>query len=73
MKIHTRNGTTPASLYPIKMQDCAPVTDEVERAIEHARKMHAKAVKARDAWDAARKAIPRIEESQFMELPEKDG
>lgn len=71
--VQTRNGSDPDSLYRIEMAKCAPVTPEVEAAIEHARAKHAAAVEARKEWEAAWKAIPRLTVEQWSTLPEKPG
>lgn len=71
--VHTRNGTDPSRFYGIEQFKCAPVTLEVEAAIEKARALHAAAVEAKKAWEAAWKAIPRLSVEQWAQLPEKPG
>jgi hypothetical protein len=71
--VHTRNGSDPERLFGIEQGKCAPVTPDVEAAIEHARQLHAAAVDATKAWQDAWKAIPRLSEDQWATLPEKPG
>ena len=68
-QIETRNGSDPKSLYAIPKHQCAPVTPEVEAAIEHARELHRIAVEAGQAWKEAWKAIPRLSDEEWSKLP----
>jgi hypothetical protein len=71
--VHARNGSDPGSLYGIEQGKCAPVTPEVEAAIEKARELHAIAVEAGKAWKKAWEAIPRLSVDEWAKLPEKPG
>lgn len=68
-QIETRNGRDADQLYEIPKHKCASVTPEVEAAIKHAQEMHAAAVEAKKAFDAAVKAIPRLSDEEWSTLP----
>lgn len=68
-RVMTRNGSDPDGLYGIDRGDTAPVTPEVEAAIEAAREAFDAAVEAGKAWKAAKKAIPRLSAEEWSKLP----
>lgn len=72
--VFCRNGRhDPDNLWSVPKQQVAAVTDEVLEAIIEARQLHEKAVEATKAWQAARKAIPRLSQQDFERLPIKPG
>lgn len=66
-----RNGTDPDRTYSRPRNDCAPVTPEVEAAIEAARAAFSAAVEARKEWERLRRSIPRLTAEQALALPER--
>lgn len=70
--VHMRNGSDPKSLFGRKLSVVAPDTEEVAQAIERARVAHQEAVEAGKRFRAAVAAIPRLTETLWKSLPEKN-
>lgn len=68
-RVMTRNGSDPDSLYGLDRGDTAPVTPEVEAAIEAARAAFDAAVEAGKRWKLAKRAIPRLSAEEWAKLP----